>query len=120
METGEIGEYPSSAYNRPDMEDRVCLARQLLQACRTYNYRMLKNNIGSLDNELYLFISQTRGYLMLNSPVTNNLIYLDIEEPGLLFTFFDFCDNMDERLFFTKEEMIEQLKAIIEKYQKLL
>ena len=120
METGEIGEYPSSAYNRPDIEDRVCLARQLLQACRTYNYRMLKNNIGSLDNELYLFISQTRGYLMLNSPVTNNLIYLDIEEPGLLFTFFDFCDNMDERLFFTKEEMIEQLKAIIEKYQKLL
>lgn len=116
----ETGEYPSSAYNRPDMEDRVCLARQLLQACRTYNYRMLKNNIGSLDNELYLFISQTRGYLMLNSPVTNNLIYLDIEEPGLLFTFFDFCDNMDERLFFTKEEMIEQLKAIIEKYQKLL
>ena len=120
METGEIGEYPSNAYNRPLMEDRINLARQLLQACRTNNYRMLKNNIGSLDNELFLFISQTRGYLMLNSPVTHSLIYLDIEEPGLLFTFFDFCENMDDRLFFTKEEMIAQLKAIIEKYQELL
>lgn len=120
MDTGEIGEYPSNAYIRPDLNNRINLAKQLLQACHTYNYRMLKDNIGNLDNELFLFISQKRGYLMLNSPVTNNLIYLDIEEPGLLFNFFDFCENMDERLFYSKDEMLEQLKAIIEKYQKLL
>ena len=120
MDTGEIGEYPSAAYNRPDLNDRINLAKQLLQACYTFNYRMLKENIGKLDNELYLFISQKRGYLMLNSPVTNNLIYLDIEEPGLLFTFLDFCEHMDERLFYSKEEMLERLKAIIEKYQNLL
>lgn len=120
MDTGEIREYPPDTYKRPDLSDRIYFVRQILRMCQKHNYKMLKENIGDLDNEIFMYISRTRGYLMLSSPITHSLIYLDIEEPGLLFTFFDFCDNMDEQLFFSKEEMIEQLQMIIEKYQHKL
>lgn len=85
LDTGEIGEYPPEVYIPLDRADRIYLLRQLLQACRTQNYRMLKENVASLDNELYL-----------------------------LFTFLDFCENLDSDMFYTKEETIQKLRDLIE------
>lgn len=115
LDTGEIGEYPPEVYIPLEYTDRIYLVKQLLQACRTQNYRMLKENVGSLDNELYLFVNQQKGYLMFPAPAHNNLIYLDIEEPGLLFTFVDFCENLDVNMFYTKEETIQKLRDLIAK-----
>lgn len=115
LDTGEIREYPPEVYVPLERADRIYLVKQLLQACRTQNYRMLKENVGSLDNELYLFVNQQKGYLMFSAPAHKNLIYLDIEEPGLLFTFIDFCENLDTNMFYTKEETIRKLKDLIDK-----
>ena len=79
---------------------------------------MLKDNIGNIENELFLFVSQKKGYLMFPSYSTNNLIYLDIAEPGLLFTFFDFCENLDDNLFYSADETEKILQQILEKYRK--
>lgn len=114
LETGKVGEYPPEVYIPFERADRIYLLRQLLQACRTQNYRMLKENVGSLDNELYLSVNQKRGYLMFSAPVHKKLIYLDIEEPDLLFTFLDFCENLDADMFYTKEETIRKLRDLIE------
>lgn len=114
LDTGEIGEYPPEVYIPLDRAYRIYLLRQLLQACRTQNYRMLKENVASLDNELYLFVNQKKGYLMFSAPAHKNLIYLDIEEPDLLFTFLDFCENLDSDMFYTKEETIQKLRDLIE------
>ncbi len=115
LNTGEIREYPPEVYVPLEHAERVWLIKQLLQACRTQNYRMLKENVGNLDNELYLFVNQQKGYLMFSAPAHKNLVYLDIEEPGLLFTFLDFCKNLDTNMFYTREETIQKLRHLIDK-----
>ena len=47
-----------------------------------------------------------------------NLIYLDIAEPGLLFTFYDFCENINEKMFYSSEETVRLLQKVLEKYRK--
>ncbi len=118
IETGEISEYPSYIYIPLQMQDRIYLVKQLIQSCQTQNYRMLKENIGCLDNELYLYVTQYNGYLMFSPPPYSNQIYLNIEEPSLLFTFFDFCENLDSSMFFSKEDAVEQLKHLLDEYEK--
>lgn len=119
MKTGKIAEYPDYAYSPPNMADRLFLLRQLLHACGQQKYRMLKDNIGNIENELFLFASQKRGYLMFPVNSGKNLIYLDIAEPGLLFTFFDFCENLNDKIFYSTEETVRFLQKILEKYRKL-
>ena len=46
------------------------------------------------------------------------MIYLNIEEPGLLFTFFDFCDTLDDEIFFTSEEAYRKIHDLIQEYSK--
>ena len=41
---------------------------------------------------------------MFSSPYTGYPVYLNIEEPGLLFTFYDFCENLDDNMFYTPNE----------------
>lgn len=118
MKTGIISEYPDYAYSPPNMPDRILLLRQLLHACSQQKYRMLKDNIGNIENELFLFVSQKRGYLMFPADSGKNLIYLDIAEPGLLFTFFDFCENLNDKMFYSAEETIRLLQKILEKYRR--
>lgn len=113
FENGIIGEYPKGIYNPPDISDRVHIIKQLLSACKSQKYRMLKNNIGSLENELFLFVSQKRGYLMFSEPYTKELVYLDIEEPGLLFAFFDFCENLNDDLFYSPEEAAALIESLL-------
>lgn len=118
METGIISEYPSSAYSPLELPDRIYLIRQLLQTCRSKSCRMLKNHIGNLDNELFLFVSHKKGYLMFPTQSEKNLIYLDITEPGLLFTFLDFCETLDDSMFFAPNETIQLLQTILKEYRK--
>lgn len=104
LETGKINEYPKDVYLSFDMHDRVSLIRRLIQSCRNGHYRMLRESIGNVEHELYLFVNQQNGYLMFSSPYTRQPVYLNIEEPGLLFTFYDFCENLDDNMFYTSEE----------------
>lgn len=112
LETGKINEYPEDIYRSFDMHDRLILIRKLIQECKNERYRMLKEPIGNVEHELYLFINQQSGYLMFSSPHTGEPVYLNIEEPGLLFTFYDFCENLDDSMFYMPEEteiMINEL-----------
>lgn len=74
---------------------------------------MLKDSIGNPEYELYLFVNQKSGYLMFTSPHNGNPVYLDIEEPGLLFTFYDFCENLDDNMFYTSLETEKLLNDLI-------
>ena len=76
---------------------------------------MLKEPIGNPEYELYLFVNQQNGYLMFSSPYSRQPVYLNIEEPGLLFTFYDFCENLDDNMFYTPEEAETLLNALIGK-----
>lgn len=118
IKTGKISEYPADAYLPLELPDRIFLIRQLLYACRQKKYKLLKDNIGTIENELFLFVSQKRGYLMFPVDSGRNLVYLDIAEPGLLFTFYDFCESLNDKMFYTAEETARLLQKILEKYRK--
>lgn len=55
---------------------------------------------------------------MFQTSNTDRMIYLNIEEPGLLFTFFDFCDTLDDEIFFTSEEAYRKIHDLIQEYSK--
>ena len=118
LETGKINEYPKDVYLSFDMHDRVSLIRRLIQSCRNGHYRMLRESIGNVEHELYLFVNQQNGYLMFSSPYTRQPVYLNIEEPGLLFTFYDFCENLDDNMFYTSEETEALLNDLLKSETK--
>lgn len=101
------------------MTDRIHLIRKLMLNLPIQNYRVLKKDIGHLDNEIFLLVTQPMGYIMFSTPQDHHLIYLDIEEPGLLYTFWDFCETLDDALFYTTTEAIEILRDLIEQYKEL-
>lgn len=115
LETGKINEYPKDVYLPFDIHDRNCLIKKLIQSCKTPHYRMLRDSIGNLEYELYLFVNRQNGYLMFSSPYTRQPVYLNIEEPGLLFTFYDFCENLEDDMFYTPEETETMLNELIGK-----
>lgn len=111
--------YPYDIYHPLEMTDRIHLIRKLMLNLPIQNYRVLKKDIGHLDNEIFLLVTQPMGYIMFSTPQDHHLIYLDIEEPGLLYTFWDFCETLDDALFYTTTEAIEILRDLIEQYKKL-
>ena len=78
----------------------------------------MKRAIGMIDHEFYLFAGRQYGYFMFQTSNTDRMIYLNIEEPGLLFTFFDFCDTLDDEIFFTSEEAYRIIHDLIQEYSK--
>lgn len=116
METGRLGEYPQELYQNIEMADRIVLLKRLHQNCKRKTIRFLKNNIVNLDNELFLFVTETRGYIIIENAPEQKLIYLDIEEPGLIFAFRDFCETLNEELFYSKDETEKVIALLIEEY----
>ncbi len=119
LDTGRVSEYPYDIYHPLEMTDRIHLIRKLMLNLPIQNYRVLKKDIGHLDNEIFLLVTQPMGYIMFSTPQDHHLIYLDIEEPGLLYTFWDFCETLDDTLFYTTTEAIEILRDLIEQYKEL-
>lgn len=116
METGRLGEYPPELYRNVEMADRIVLLKRLHQNCRRKSIRFLKKNIVNLDNELFLFVTESRGYIIIENAPEQKLIYLDIEEPGLIFAFRDFCETLNDELFYTNEEAEKAIGLLIEEY----
>lgn len=114
LESGKIDEYPPDVYRPFEIQDRIYFIKKLIQSCKDMHYRMLRNSIGDPEHGLYLFVNQQNGYLMFSSPYNGQPVYLNIEEPGLLFTFYDFCENLAEEMFYTYEETAALLNNLIE------
>ena len=118
LNTGRVGEYPAYAYTPLNLSDRLFLIRQLVNSMLNEHNRLLKRAIGMIDHEFYLFAGRQYGYFMFQTSNTDRMIYLNIEEPGLLFTFFDFCDTLDDEIFFTSEEAYRKIHDLIQEYSK--
>lgn len=116
MKTGALKGYPTSLYLPVELSDRVLLLQKLISSFHAYDYRILKEDFCSLENELHLVISRQKGFLCFHTPQDNRLIYLDIKEPGFIFTFLDYYESLDEDLFYTEEEALELLKEVYEEY----
>lgn len=102
LDNGEISEIPPELYDIPEPDDRVEVVRRLCPEWEP-KLRVLKKSIGDLDAQVYLYITPECGTLRL--PVfSERIVNLWIQEPGMVFAFFDFCEHLDPELFYTSEE----------------
>lgn len=113
LETGTLSEYPPEIYTPIDLPDRIQLLSGLLRDVNNGFLKILKQNIGSLENEIFLYISKSQGYLAFQHTADAPLIYLNIEEPGLIYAFWDFCASLTSDLFFTSAEAETELKNLL-------
>lgn len=104
LRTGRIPEYPDNIYRAIEPSDRLLLLKRFSRIAEPKYIKLLKTNIGNIDNELFMYVNSRCGYLMFPSAQTNQLICLNIAEPSLLYAFSDFCETMEDSLFYTEEE----------------
>ena len=118
LRTGHLEEYPSYIYTAPSPEDRILLIKLLTKELRhnTYRMRMLRQSIGPVRNGANIYITSSAGYLLFTPLGSSTPVYLNIEETGLLMTFLDFFDSMDESLFYPPAETLSRLEKIIQDY----
>lgn len=116
LETGRFVEYPEILYKPFEQKDCIFLIQQMLHVKNQFRYKMLKENIGSIPYGANIYIGQSSGYLMFVDSEAKQHIFLNIEEPGLLSTFQDFFETMDDTLFYTDEEVTARLSSLIEQY----
>ena len=68
------------------------------------------------DAENYLGVSREYGILKFIVPEKQMQLHLMLEETGLLFSFFDFCENLStEQMFSSSEEIESFLKDLFTK-----
>lgn len=116
LDTGMVSEWPQELYEPLDTEDRVRLVRELLFSGKVPDIRILKKPVGDFNAEIYLCVSMEYGVLKFIVPGKNMQLHLVIEETGLLFSFFDFCENFsggEKRMFYNMGELEGPLEKII-------
>ena len=75
-----------------EKEDRIRLIEELLFSGKERDIRILRKTVGDFNAEIYLCVSMEYGVLKFIVPGKNMQLHLVIEETGLLFSFFDFCE----------------------------
>lgn len=88
----------------------------MLNAKDQFQYKMLKENIGSVPYGANIYIGQNSGYLIFVDSESEQHVFLNIEESSLLLAFQDFFENMDDALFYSEEEVTSRLSSLIEQY----
>lgn len=116
LETGRFVEYPNTIYQPFEKKDCAFLIQQMLNAKDQFQYKMLKENIGSVPYDANIYIGQNSGYLIFVDSESEQHVFLNIEESSLLLAFQDFFENMDDALFYSEEEVTSRLSSLIEQY----
>ena len=93
LDTGMVSEWPEELYHPLEKEDRIRLIEELLFSGKERDIRILRKTVGDFNAEIYLCVSMEYGVLKFIVPGKNMQLHLVIEETGLLFSFFDFCEN---------------------------
>lgn len=114
LQNGRIPEIQDGLYEIPSVSDRIQIVKALLAPERATRLRILKNSIGNTETPVYLYITPKTGTLRLPL-ATDQMVNLQIQETGMLEAFYDFCENLDEEMFYSFEEaeqiVEEKMKA---------
>ncbi len=113
LESGRISEIPPSIYRPLDYSDRTLMVRNLIHACHTQGYRILKPQSPIAASALNIYVTSRRGYLMFIS-ADGKPVCLDLNEPGLLHAFHDYLDSLTDNMFFTEDEADAILTKMLE------
>lgn len=117
LNTGRISELPDSLYEPVDLNDRYLLLHNLITACQEMNYIMLRPETPITSSNLCVFAASQIGYLLFHSS-DNKLVYLNLEEPSLMFAFHDYLESLYPVNCYSTEETVERLTKLTQRIQK--
>ncbi len=110
---GRIKEIPDSFYRPLTVKDRIYLLECILPCCYNGNYRLLKNPLNQLSDNLHLCVNKNFGYLLFNN-IHNRTTCLIINESSILTTFMDYLSSLDDSGFYTAEETAKFVQTLID------
>lgn len=104
LETGNIRELDPGLYNRPEMEDRIKILERILHPEGGQKVRLLKQKIGHPETDVNILVTSEHGLLRVAVPSKNVFLDMILEESGVLHSFYDFCENLSEVMFYDPQE----------------
>ncbi|MEQ3216435.1 hypothetical protein AAA088_10345 [Hominifimenecus microfluidus] len=118
LNTGIIPEFSRDLYRPVEWEDRIDMIRKQLHPEKGSTVKVLKQPIGSLENYVSMVVTPEHGTLRFNVPARNLFLNLMLEESGILNSFYDFCENLENDLFYTLDEAEKLLDQAIRKQKQ--
>ena len=118
LHTGFIPEFSRDLYRNVEWEDRILMIRKQLRPEKGSFVKVLKKPIGNLENYISLVVTPEHGVLRFNVPARNMFLNLILEESGILNSFYDFCESLEDELFYTPEEVEEVLDQEIRRMEE--
>lgn len=105
LETGNIRELSPEIYIRPDLEDRVKIIERMLHPEGGQKVKILKQKIGHPETDVNILVTSEHGLLRVAVPAKNIFLDMILEESGVIYSFYDFCENMKSVMFYEREEV---------------
>lgn len=112
LKTGRLFELPDSIYRPLEYSDRILIIRNLINACKNQNYRMMHPDAPIADSNLCTYVTSRNGYLLF-AAADGKLVYLNLEEPSLLLAFYDYLGALGNEFYYTSEETVEILRKLL-------
>ena len=113
LETGNIRELPPELYEKPVLEDRIRIGEKILSLEKEKRVRILKQGIGHPETDVNIFVTSEHGLLRVSVPTKRVFLDMILEEFGVLYSFYDFCESMGAGMFYGKEEAEKMIREKI-------
>lgn len=117
--TGLVEEIPEIFYRPLTLSQRIMVLQNVLTCCQTGTYRILEESLSYLPQNLHLCICGGEGSILFREN-NGHVVFLLIKESGLLDTFRDYLEHMEDSSFYKPEEAAFLVNNVIEKLKKEL
>lgn len=114
LKTGEFYELPGEIYRKPGEEDKKKLVRNLITACRSNYYKMLRPEASLAKSKINVYTTNKKGCLMFKT-AGKQMVWLTLGEHGILHAFNDYLASLEADNFYSSEETVEILTDLLEK-----
>lgn len=111
LKTGIITELDPALYIPPTLEDRVRIVEKILEN----GTRLLKSPMSDRKTNMNLYVTSEHGLLRIALPEKKVFLDIILEESELLHSFYDYCESMEEELFYEKDEAEKIVRGEVEK-----
>lgn len=113
---GRQEEIPEDFYYPIETSDCIKMVTDMLPYFQNGAYRIMKNRLSDMNSKLHIFMSPAKGHLLFQKK-EKELVYININEPGMIQQFMSFLQGMNEEIcLYTADEAVEKVKEIIERY----
>lgn len=111
LKTGIITELDPALYIPPTLEERVRIVEKILEN----GTRLLKSPMSDRKTNMNLYVTSEYGLLRIALPEKKVFLDIILEESELLHSFYDYCESMEEEMFYGRDEAEKIVRGEVEK-----